>query len=177
MKNKAIWIIGGIALAVILLIVSFSIKEENPGEDLSQYSAEVQTIIKNAQEESAAVTEEEKGEFTNISVAEYLELYQGEANTLVLLGRPTCTYCQIAEPIIRKIIKIYSLDIKYLNTDDFTEETQAQFVQSDELFYEGFGTPLLLLVGNGKISDIVDGLTDNAHYMQFLQDNGFITTE
>lgn len=177
MKNNKIWIIGGVILVVILLVASFNIKEENPGEDLSQYSAEVQQIIKNAQAESAAVKEEDKGEFTYINVDEYLELYAAETNSLVLLARPTCTYCEIAEPIIRKIVKIYGLDIKYLNTDEFTAETQAQFVASDELFYEGFGTPLLLVVGNGKITDIVDGLTDNAHYMEFLQDNGFIITE
>ena len=177
MKNKATWIIGGITLAVVLLIVSFNIKEDNPGEDLSQYSAEVQQIIKNAYAESEAVKEDEKGEFTNIGVDEYLELYQGETNSLVLLGKTDCHWCEIAEPIIRKITKIYSLDIKYLNAAEFTEETQNKFVQSNELFKEGFGTPLLLVVGNGKIVDVVDGLTDNGHYMEFLQGNGFITTE
>ena len=177
MKSKSLWIIGGITLAVVLLIVSFNIQEENPGEDLSQYSAEVQEIIRNAMSESEAVKEDEKGEFTNINVDEYLELYGAEYNSLVLLGRPTCSFCQIAEPIIRKIVKIYSLDIKYLNTDEFTAEGQAKFVQSNEIFNEGFGTPLLLLVGNNEIVDIVDGLVDNAHYMQFLQDNGFIPTE
>lgn len=175
MKENKIWIIGGIILVIILLVVSCNIASDNEDDgENKNFSAEVQQIIENAEKESAAVKEEEKGEFTYISVAEYLELYAADTKSLVLLARPTCGYCEVAEPIIRKLIKVYGLDIKYLNTDEFTAETQAQFVASDELFHEGFGTPLLLLVGNNEISDIVDGLTDNAHYMQFLQDNGFI---
>ena len=35
-------------------------------------------------------------------------------------------------------------------------------------------SPVLLVVGQGKIVDKVDGLTDTAHYIKFFQDNGFI---
>lgn len=177
MKDNKIWVIGIVALAVILLIVSFSIgggDEESNNELEGNYSEDVEQIIKNAQAESAAVKDDEKGEFTYINVDEYLNLYSADSNTLVLLARPTCGYCEIAEPIIRNIIYVYNLDIKYLNTDEFTEDTQRQFVSSNEMFKEGYGTPLLMLVGNNNINDIVDGLTDYAGYMEFLQKNEII---
>lgn len=176
MKNNKIWVIGIVALSVILLIVSFCIGEndEGNGKDEENYSEDVQRIIKNAQAESAAVRDDEKGEFAYINVDEYLNLYAADSKTLVLLARPTCGYCEVAEPIIRNIIFVYNLDIKYLNTDEFTEDTQRQFVNSNERFKTGYGTPLLMLVGNNSIIDIVDGLTDNAGYMEFLQKNEII---
>lgn len=177
MKKNIVWIVLGVLLAIGLLIASFYIGDKNDGIDESlsgNYSAEVEQIIRNAQKESAAVKEDEKAELASITVEDYINLYSAEGKSLILLSRPTCSYCKVADPIIRKIAKIYSLDIKYLNPDEFTEDTQRQFVESDELFKEGYGTPLLLVVGNNSIIDIVDGLTDNAHYMEFFQKNEFI---
>ena len=47
-------------------------------------------------------------------------------------------------------------------------------IVSDEFFKEGYGTPILLVVGEGKIIDKVDGLTDSAHYVDFFKRNEFI---
>ena len=58
--------------------------------------------------------------------------------------------------------------------DEFSEEDNQKFMESDEFLGEGVGTPLLMNVGNEKIIDKVDGLTDSAHYIQFFKDNGYI---
>jgi len=175
MDKKKVLTIVGIIIIVIIIVLSFIVGPNNKNDGISDLSNDPQVIITNAQQESAAVKEEEKKEFAQIDVATYLDYYRGSELKIILLARPTCQYCQIAEPILQKIAKEYNLDIHYLNTDNFTDDSQADFVQSNEVFADGYGTPYLFLVKDGTIVDSVDGLTDRAHYISFFTVNGFIS--
>lgn len=174
MDRKKILTIVGIILLIILLIVGCLVGNEEAGESNTQLSNNPQDILSNAQRESKAVKEDEQGDYTEIDIDKYLEYYNAESEKLVLIARPTCTYCQIAEPILKKIIKEYNIEINYLNTDNLKGEDTEKFTSSDEEFSNGFGTPMLLVVGQGKIIDKVDGLTDTAHYIDFLKNYNFI---
>ena len=168
MKKKIFGIVG-IILLIVLIIICCSIK---PDKDNESYAGE--EIITNATAEALKVKEDEMKEFTSINVDEYLNIYNGEEKTLVLVARPTCQYCQIAEPILHNIAYKYNLNINYLNTDEFQEEDSSKFIGSNSFFSSGFGTPMLLIVSNGKINDIFDGVTDTKHYIEFLKTNSFI---
>ena len=170
-KSEKYGLIGIGVILVILIIVSCVVKVDNKDKELSNDS---EVVLNNAQNESEAVVDSEKGEFTQIDINQYLEMYNGSEKKIVLIARPTCGYCQIAEPIIQNLIYKYNLEINYLNTDNFGDDDDATLVQSDELFSSGYGTPMLLVVGNGSIISNVDGLTDTAHYEQFFKENGFI---
>ena len=172
-KNKYFGILL-VGIVIILLIVA-SVAGSNKKETNTEKEQEnVEVILANAQEESKKITAEEQKQLPEINMDTYLEYYNGEEAKLVLLARPTCGYCQVAEPIIKKIAKDYNIDIAYLNTDNFQENDQEKLMHSDEFFKEGFGTPVLLCVGQGKIIDKVDGLTDTNHYISFFQRNNFI---
>ncbi len=173
MEKKEIGLIVGTLLVLCVIIASFTIKPKTNGNS-ENLSNDMNVIIANAEKESASVTEEEKKEFININVEQYLEYYNGSEKKIVLLARPTCHYCQIAEPIIQKVAKEYDLDIYYLNTDEFTEDDQQTFVNSDEKFKTGFGTPFLMILKDGGITDSVDGLTDYAHYVYLFRKNSII---
>ena len=164
--NKKVFGIIGVILIIVLLIASCSLspKEESDTTD----------TLTIATKEAASIKEEEKKEFTNINIDEYINAYNGEEKTLVLVARPTCHYCQIAEPILHNIAYKYSININYLDTDDFQEDDFQKFIESNEYFSEGFGTPMLLVVSNGTINDIVDGVTDTKHYIEFLKEYKFI---
>lgn len=169
--NKKTYIIIGIVLLFVLIILSAVVTKK---EETTELSNDPDVIYENAQKESAAVKDNEKKEFTQINLDTYFEMYKNEANDIVLIARPTCGYCQIAEPIIQNVAYEYSLKINYLNTDNF-ENTEEQTLQnSDEHFSSGLGTPTLVIVGGGKIIDAVDGLVDKAHYIDFFKRNGFI---
>ena len=172
MENKQKYIFIGLGiLLVILLVVSASLTSEKKD---GTAPSEVGNILENAQNESAAAEQAEKKEFTEINVDKYLEYIAGSEAKIILFARPTCQYCQIAEPILKVINKVYDLEINYVNTDEFTEDDQKRVLDSDEFFNDGFGTPLLLVVKDNKIVDKVDGLTDTAHYVEFFTNNGFI---
>ena len=175
MKDKKFAIIGTvIVIALLIVAVVFAGKSDKNKDNDLQFSNDAETIIANAEKESAAVVEGAKKEFDRIDVNQYLEYYAGETPTLVMVARETCHYCQIAEPIVQSIMKEYDIAVNYLDVDEFTEETSEQFKASDEMFADGFGTPMLLLVGNNSIIDLVDGLTDKAHFVEFFRSNGFI---
>lgn len=174
MKNNKILVILGIVLAAILIIICSMVGTDSNNTKTDKVMEDGQTIVTNAQKESEAVKDEEKKEFTQINVDKYLEYYAGEENKIILVARPTCHYCQIAEPILQNISFKYNIEINYLNTDEFSDDDQTKFINSDDTFKDGFGTPFLLIVSNNKIVSSVNGLTDEAHYISFFKTNGFI---
>ena len=172
--------IGLIILAVVLVFVlAFAVDSNNTTTNTSseetELSEDAETIIAKSQEESAAVKESEKKEFAQIDVNTYLSYLNGSEAQIILLARPTCGYCQIAEPIIQNAAYEYNIDINYLNTDNFQAEDTQNFINSNEIFQEGFGTPFLFIVKDGGIIDMIDGLTDKAHYIEFFKKNGYIS--
>lgn len=174
-ENKKLITILVIILVLILIIICASIGGKKEDTTKNATSTEnVEQTLTNAQKESEAVKDSEKKDFTQINIDKYLEYYAGSENTLILIARPTCHYCQIAEPIIQNIAYKYDIDINYLNTDNFSDDDQEKLIKSDKSFEEGFGTPLLLVVSNNKIVDKVDGLTDAAHYEEFFKKYGYI---
>ena len=88
-----------------------SVKDK--GTSTEELSNDPETIYANAQKESETVKSDEMKEFNSIDVTTYLDYYAGEDTKLVLLARPTCHYCQIAEPILQNIMYEYNIDLLY----------------------------------------------------------------
>ena len=172
-KSEKYGLIGIIVVLLIAVLVSGLVKV-NEKEETKELSNDGDVIYNNAQTESAAVKDSEKGDFVQIDLNQYMDMYNGSEKQIVLIARPTCHYCQIAEPIIQNLIYKYKLKINYLNTDNLSETDQQTLISSDEFFSSGLGTPTLLVVSEGKIHDTVDGLTDTAHYEEFFKTNGYI---
>ena len=173
-KSEKYGLIGILTVLVIALVICALVSVKDKGTSTEELSNDPETIYANAQKESAEVTDTEKKEFIQIDANQYLEMYNGSEKHLVLLARPTCGYCQVAEPIIQKLMHDYNIDIYYLNTDNFSADDETNVAASDKLFESGLGTPMLLLVGESKIQDNVDGVVDTAHYKVFFENNGFI---
>lgn len=174
---KAIMIFLGVVLVcVISFLASLSADDENNNKNYSApgSSEDVSAIIERAEAESAAVKKDEMKDPVEIGIDKYLELYKGSEKSLILIARPTCGYCQIAKPIIQNLAHEYDITVNYLNTDELSESEHTKLIQSDEYFAEGYGTPILLVVMDGKIVDKVDGLTDKEHYKEFMSQHGFI---
>lgn len=176
---KIIVMIVGIILVCALCFFVSESSTNKKGETYNKANSSTgnvsgDTITAQAQEESAKVTDDEKKEFANITMDTYLELYKGEENKLVLFSRPTCGYCQIAEPILQNIAYRHDITIQHLNTDEFSADDEEKLVKSDDYFSGGFGTPLLVVVSNGKIVDSISGLTNTANYEEFFKKYGFI---
>ena len=186
-RNKKI--VTGIVVAVGVILVcalcyfASSAVSAKAGDNYSESdnsnssttsSSSASDMTSRAQEESANVPDDEQKDFNDIDIDEYLDLYDGSEDSIVLFSRPTCGYCQIAEPILHHIAYQYKLTINHVNTDEMSSSDEKKLVESDDYFSDGFGTPLLVVVSNGEIVDMVSGLVDTENYVKFFTKHGFI---
>lgn len=178
-KSKLLKVVGIVIGLVLFFGICFAVSSSNSEEykesttttsDSSSDDSTYDTAVK----EAANVKDSERTSPHEISIGEYLELYKESGKKLVLISRPTCQYCQIATPIIENIIYEYKVDINYLNTDELGDDGNSELVSSDDYFSEGYGTPLLLVVGDGAIVDKVEGLTSKSQYINFFKEYGFM---
>lgn len=170
-KKQKYLLLLAIVIVIGLLIISSLVAKKDDGGLITD---EPTVIFENAQKESATVKKSETKDFINITANDYLNYYNGSEKQIVLIGRPTCQYSNIAEPILKNIAYKKKIDICYLNTDELTPEEEESIIASNEFFQDSLGTPILLVIGEGKIIDKVDGATDTNHYLEFLKNNGFI---
>lgn len=167
-----------ILVVMIICLVCFfaSSSKSKPYEKVSSNedtNAE-NSVLEEATKQAGEISDEERTQPEEISLQTYLELYQKEEESLVLISRPTCQYCKIATPILENIIYEKKVKIHYLNSDNLTEEENSKLITSDDYFSSGYGTPLLLVVGNKKIKDQVEGLVTKESYEAFFKEYGFM---
>lgn len=172
-KNKKIFLGIGIGVLVIGLLIATAFI--GPKEELeSVLSDDPNVIFENAERESASIKESQMKKFETINMSKYLEYYNDSKPRIVFVGRPTCPYSELSRPIIGKLAKDYNIEISYLNTDELTDSDKMDFMKHNELFNEGFGTPILLVVSEGEIKTYLEGSTDTAHFKEFFKSIGLI---
>lgn len=177
-KKKVFQYVAIIALVFLVCVVSFAVSNSNSEKYSKSTSSNdlgsEEDILQVATKEAGEVKDEERVAPNEISADDYLNLYNGSDNKLVLFASPTCSYCKIATPILENLIYQYKVEINYLNTNDLSEEDRKKIIESDDYFSSGFGTPLILVVKEGKIVDQIDGLVTRDSYMSFFKEYGFM---
>lgn len=120
-------------------------------------------------------------QFTDITIDEYLELLKTEEKKIVYVAKPTCSYCQLETPIIKKLAGQYDLEIYYLNTEKFYDasindytEDGYKFIHSSEIYKDGIGTPNTIIIQNGKIVDGVYQYVEASELKELFERNDFI---
>ncbi len=171
---KGIGITVGIILLLVICFFASTTNTEKYSEADSSSNLSDEELYEVAVKNASEVSDEERVSPHEISVDEYVDLYKSDKKSLVLFSRPTCQYCQIATPILENIIYKYKVEINYINTDELSDDDNASLVSSDEYFSEGYGTPLLLVVGNGEIIDKIEGLTTKDNYISFFKEYEFM---
>lgn len=97
-------------------------------------------------------------------------------NTLVYLGRETCSYCALLEPNLKEYAKQYKFNYTYIDTDKAKAKLNV-ILKKFNLEEENFGTPYLAVVKDGKIVKKQDGYVEEDGLFSFLKDTGFIPKE
>lgn len=178
----AIVVLVIVLLGLICFLVSSNNSEKytnNPNnvtlEDNGNNSDE--STLTDATRDAGEISDDERENMSEITVNDYLELYKSDNYSVVLLSKETCSYCQIAVPILENIVYEYDADIKYIDTAKASEDDIYNLVKSDDVFDEGYGTPFLMIVGKNEIKDSFDGLGSKEAYIEFLKEYGFIGDE
>ncbi len=182
-KDKTIEInqkklVTGIAIVVlvvslILLCIfgsdSVSTKYQKSSTNSEESSTDGNSVLEQATKESEEIKEDERTAPKLISVDDYLELYKSDEVSLVLISKESCGYCQIAVPIIENIIYTDGVKINHVDVGDMSDDDTAKLIGSDDYFSEGYGTPLILVVGENSIKDKIEGLTTKEGYKEFFK--------
>ena len=161
MKKENIDKLKNFTIVVLVLIIVFG---------ASYFASELQEC----DSYSAGNSSDNSSSLNDIDIDEYLDLKESSDASIIYIARPTCGYCQQEEPIVKNIVYEYGITVNYLNTDNLDDDGQAKLIKSDDYFSEGYGTPLLLVVKDDEIVDILKGLSDKDTIVNFFKENGFI---
>ena len=121
---------------------------------------------------------------TFIDYSEYAELIENSDTHVVVIGQTTCSHCIAIKPALNKISGEYDLTINYLNLTEMTEDEYNDFSESlkeieynDPDFVEdgSFGTPLTLIIENGKVKDYISGERTKSQLVREFKKNGLIS--
>lgn len=124
-------------------------------------------------EQLESVSLEEAG-FNEVTLDEYLDLVNGSEKSIVLVARPTCSYCELFTPVLKKAAEDMDLTINYVNTDNFSDDDWNTFSSSlDYLTNTEWGTPLTLIVQNGDSVAENNGYVELDSIKEFFKNNGF----
>lgn len=121
---------------------------------------------------------------TFIDYSEYEDLISNDETHVIVIGQTSCSHCIAIKPALNEVAKEYDLTINYLNLTDMTETESNAFFDSlttieynDEDFLEdgSFGTPLTLIVKNGKVADYISGERTISQLVKEFKRNGLIS--
>jgi len=106
---------------------------------------------------------------------EFKEKFDGETNTLVYIGRPTCGYCNLLDYNIKDMKEKYNFDYLYINIDEVNEFVTSKIL--GDMGLSSIGTPYLAVVSNGKIVNSQNGYAEYNILFDFLQKNEIISKD
>ena len=100
--------------------------------------------------------------------------YNKEEESIVLIGRDGCSWCQLFKPILDFYKEKYDFSYEYLDTDKLSKKDLAKILDKLEVSDDDFGTPLLGFVKRGDVTDTIIGYTDERELLAELQKYGFV---
>ena len=152
--------ISSIAIIVILVIaLAFGVSNIKKDDSKSNNSNETVAL--------------EDAGFKEVTLDEYLDLIKKDEKSIILVARPTCSYCEAFAPILSEAKDDLGLTINYIDTDKFSSDDWTTFNESlDYLSENEWGTPLTLIVQNGKVVDANNGYVELDAIKTLFTDNG-----
>ena len=121
---------------------------------------------------------------TFINYDEYNKILKQEGKHIITIGQTGCSHCIATKPVLNAIAKDYDITINYLNLTDMNQSEHTSFTNSlSEIGYDdedfvssgSFGTPLTLIIENGKVISYVNGERPTAQYIRSFKKAGIIT--
>ena len=132
-----------------------------------------------------AVYEDEKY-ITFIDYSEYEKLIKGKGTNVITIGQTGCSHCNAIKPALNAVARDHELTMNYLNITDLESEDRTKFMKSltdikyndPEFVKDGsFGTPLILVVKNGKVIHYISGERSTSQLVREFTKIGIIEGE
>ena len=123
-------------------------------------------------------------DITFIDYSDYEEIINDNSTNIVVVGQTSCSHCIAYKPTINSVAGDYDIVINYLNLTEMTEDESSDFFESLKIigydepkFIESgsFGTPLTLIIENGKVKDYISGQRTYSQLVRELTRNNIIS--
>ncbi len=170
-------IVKAVIIAALLIIFFIAITAIGNTSKKGAYTKSTNSgaSVGDASNQSVNISEDEMGELKDIGIEEYLELKKNsEKYSIIYIGRPTCSHCEVQKPIMRYMVYKYGVEINYLDTDKLDNDGISKLQKSDDYFSEGWGTPLTLIVNGDRIIDQSEGETSIEELEDMFKEYGLI---
>ena len=116
--------------------------------------------------------------FTSVTADTLGEAVAEDTAKLVYIGRDSCGYCVQFLPVLQQAQEDYDYETLYLDITTVTTTEQQDkilaFDNEDKFLEQNFGgTPMVLLMKDGKLVDTWIGYAEYSEYSSWLEENGF----
>ena len=125
-------------------------------------------------QENKLISEDAELSLNYIDYDEYEQLLSGRDKSAVVIGQTKCGYCVQAKLILNDIADEYDVTINYLNYTDLSSEEYASLIDSLDYFQGSWGTPVMFILQDGKMIDVLSQLETKENYIEFLEENGVL---
>ena len=121
------------------------------------------------------IASDEKLLLNYIDYSGYKKVLKSSNTNILVIGQTSCGYCIKAKPILNQLIADKNIKINYLNITNLSDEEREKFDKSLSYFSENnWGTPLTLIIKDGKVVDSANGLLDYDGYLNLFEKNGLV---
>ena len=120
---------------------------------------------------------------TNINYTDYKEIINKKGKNIIVIGQTGCGHCTSVKPKLNEIINEYNIVINYLNLTDMNYNDRSNLVdglgeigydEENYIEYGSFGTPLTLIIEDGKVISYVLGDQDKTTFVNTFKSTNII---
>ena len=149
------------------------VKEGNVIDSLNGYTDEVDLL--EFLKKNEFVDDDALLTLNYIDYSGYKKVLKAKENTILVIGQTSCSYCMKAKPILNQVADDNNITVNYLNITNLSDEEKTKFNDSlDYLKDNEWGTPLTLIINDGKVIDSANGLLDYDGYTELFKKNKII---
>jgi len=107
-------------------------------------------------------------------LSEFYENYNSKERTIIYYASPSCSYCQLQEPILETIADDYDLDYYYLDASSLAIKQRKEVLEKLGIEH---ATPTTIVVENGKVIDTAVGYTQGKELVKFFIDTKILSKD
>ena len=111
--------------------------------------------------------------YKEINYSEYKKMLDNNDTFVLYIGSKNCTHCKDFAPTLKKVIRKYDLDVKYIDISKLTNKENAVLKNKTRLQ----GTPTIVFVEKGKVlsgNHKVQGAVDEEEVIKVFKKQGYI---
>lgn len=108
---------------------------------------------------------------------EFVSDFESQEEKIVFIGREGCSWCQLFRPIFNYFTEKYDFSYRYIDTDKLVSRDFEKIINKIEISSDDFGTPLVVFVKNGQVTEVINGYVPENELLETLQKRGFVNSD